>query len=619
MPLLGDFDGDRKTDVFWYGPGDGPDHHWYGRSNKQFGGVAITVVGTYRPITGDFDGDGRVDIFWYGPGDAGDSLWYGKRGHDFGGKRVSVPGTYEPFTGDFDGDGRRDIFWYGPGDAADVVSYGLAGRGFAVRTVNVPGSSQARTGDFDGDKRTDVLWYGPGDAADLVWFGRADRGFTSKPVTIAGSFEPLVRDFDGDGKSDVIWYGQGDAEDLLWFGRADRGFTGNAVTVGGNYRPFVGDFDGDRRGDVFWYAPGRDQDAVWYGRRDRGFSKVATRIDGTYRPMVGDFNGDRIGDVFWYAAGPTDDKVWFGRKGRAFGSRPTTIDLDYNRAEPLRQERLADSYTPFGFIAHANGGIDGHLYTNSLEAFASNYARGFRVFETDFVRLGDGTVFAAHDGIEASYGLTKLFKKARWAELARARFAGRYTPLRSQDVVELLRSHPDAYVILDTKYDHFEIFKTFLRQTGRDHALMDRIIPHIRGQADLDQYRTVWPLRNYIVALYRTQSSNKFDDAEVARFVRNNRAPGVMMWWRERDPSLTLARNGSQQRRFSPAFVRQLQAGGAVVEVHSVADPAVVARYEALGVGIYSNAPFGPQRQLRLQGERRSQLTPDFAPGVVPA
>jgi FG-GAP repeat len=35
------------------------------------------VNGDYLPVTGDFDGDGRDDIAWYGPGGLSDSMWWG--------------------------------------------------------------------------------------------------------------------------------------------------------------------------------------------------------------------------------------------------------------------------------------------------------------------------------------------------------------------------------------------------------------------------------------------------------------------------------------------------------------------------------------------------------------
>jgi surface antigen len=81
-PLSGDFDGDRYSDIFWYGPGGAHDSLWYGQASSSpfVTAVPVTVNGAYTPLTGDFNGDGRSDVFWYGPGDSHDSLWYGQSG-----------------------------------------------------------------------------------------------------------------------------------------------------------------------------------------------------------------------------------------------------------------------------------------------------------------------------------------------------------------------------------------------------------------------------------------------------------------------------------------------------------------------------------------------------------
>jgi hypothetical protein len=554
LPLVGDFDGDRRTDIFWYGPGSNPDHHWYGRANRQFGGRAISIARSYQPIVGDFDGDGRSDIFWYGPGSGSDVVYYGTSGHGFAGKSVTVNGTYQPFTGDFDGDGRTDIFWYGPGTANDVI-----------------------------------------------WYGTSRRPFAGKAITIGRTYEPLLGDFDGDRRTDILWYGPGSAADVLYYGTASRTFAGKAITISGTYQAFTGDFDGDRRTDVFWYRPGSGSDVIYYGTASRTFAGKSFTVNRTYQPVVGDFDGGGRSDVLWWAPGTADDVVWYGVAGRAFTGRPTTIDLAYPRPPPLQPQSLVDAYNPYGYIAHAGGGYEGRTYTNSRDAVLHNYGRGFRVFELDFVVLRDGTVLAAHTGLENYYGLSKPFQDATWAEIAGQRFDGRYTIMRSDEVVQLLRDHPDMYVVLDTKYSHDHIFRRFVSQTGGSHALMDRVVPHIKDQAELDLYRNTWPLRNYLIALYRTQYTGALDDPAVVSFVRNNRAPGVMMWWQDRDPALTLAQNHFQSRRFTPTFAQQLQGAGAVAFVHSIRDDAVVPRFESLAVGIYSDGPFAGATQRSVE------------------
>ena len=612
-PLIADFDGDHRSDVFWYGPGGLPDHVFLGRPDRAFVGVPAAVRQSYQPLVGDFNGNGRSDVFWYGPGAAPDVFWSGQAGGRFAGKAVTVGGTYQPFTGDFNGDGRRDIFWYGPGADRDVLWYGRADSTFAGRAVTVGGTYQPLIADFNADGQQDIFWYGAGADPDALWLGLGGGGFHSRSVNVGGNYRPLLGDWNGDHSRDILWYGPGAAPDALWFGHPDGRFTGRGVTVRGAYQPFTGDFNGDGRRDIFWYAPGTGGDVVWYGRADGTFAGTSRTITPTYTPSVGDFGGDGRSDIFWYAPGGPDDMLWFGQPAGRFTARATTIDIGHTRAVPLQQETIASRYDPYGFVAHAFGAINGQTYTNSLEAFQRNYGRGFRVFEVDVVRLKDGTALLAHNGLEENYGLNKSFREATWAELAGHRYLGRYTILRSQDLVRLLRDHPDAYAILDSKWSALEIYRTFISQAP-ERSLRERILPHVADQAELNAFRTVYPLQNYVMALYHTQGRNLYDDPVVADFTRRNRTPAVMMWWRERDLSISLAANHRQGRRFRATFANALEAAGAVVYAHSLADPVQIQRFWDMGVGVYSDEPFPPL------GTTPPQLvSPTFKENATPA
>ena len=571
--LVGDFNGDRRKDLFWYGPGGRPDHLWLGRADRNFAGVPVSVTRSYQPLIGDFNGDGRADIFWYGPGAATDRLWLGQPRGKFAGRTVSVVRSYQPLVGD-----------------------------------------------FNGDARADILWYGPGAARDRLWLGRANGSFADRGVSVTRTFQPLVGDFNGDRHADVFWYAAGAATDRLWLGRAGGAFAGVAAKVNGTYRPFVGNFDGDGRQDIYWYAPGAPSDYVWYGGSGGRFSQVKTSITHNYRSLVGDFGGDGRTDVIWWAPGTGDDVLAAGTAGRRFVTRRTTVDLDYARAVPLQPATIAERYNPYGFVAHAFGSIDGRTYTNSLEAFRRNYARGFRVFEVDHVLMGDGTALAAHDHSEHNYGLTKPFKQSTWADIVRAgrKYLGKYTVLRSQDILRLMIDHPDIYIIGDFKYSRTELLKAYVRQSkalGRPR-LIERLFPHVAHQEELHAHRAWYPLRNYVMALYMTQGQGRYEDWKTIDFVRRNRTPAVMMWWRDRILSLSLAENAHQGRRYRKSFTDGLKAAGAIPYVHSIRDPVQIQRFWDLGIPVYSDEPFPP-----LASTAATLETPSFSntDGMPPA
>ena len=144
-----------------------------------------------------------------------------------------------------------------------------------------------------------------------------------------------------------------------------------------------------------------------------------------------------------------------------------------------------------------------------------------------------------------------------------------------------MRDHPDMYVILDSKYARLDIYQNMLRQAP-ERSLRERIFPHVEDRVELTAFRTAYPLQNYMLALYHTQVQNRYDDPIAGDFTSRYRAPAVMMWWRDRDLSISLAANARQSRRYRPSFASALEGVGANVYVHSLGDPA---RSNVLGPG----------------------------------
>ena len=57
-------------------------------------GRAESIDGLYEPIAGDFDGDGRDDVFFYGGRTRADFVWYGGAARTFTSVSLTVNGAY---------------------------------------------------------------------------------------------------------------------------------------------------------------------------------------------------------------------------------------------------------------------------------------------------------------------------------------------------------------------------------------------------------------------------------------------------------------------------------------------------------------------------------------------
>jgi hypothetical protein len=280
-----------NADVIWNSNG----------SLRTWSGQTYSLNGLYHPIAGDFDGNGRDDILFYGRGTRADFIWWAGTG-GFTSVWTESSGLYEPVAGDFDGDSRDDIFWYGGKSRPDFIWYGNTNRTFTSQSYTFSGAYLPKAGDFDGDGRDDLLLYGHGSLADSIMWSNGNRTFTSMSINMGGTYDVFVVDQNGDGRDDIFWYEPGTTVDPLWRGNSTRQFSLIFnYQVDGEYVPIVGNFDGQSGQDIIWYGQGSDPDSIWYSNGGQPFTSVGMTITNHAIPIAADTNGDGDTDLVWYS------------------------------------------------------------------------------------------------------------------------------------------------------------------------------------------------------------------------------------------------------------------------------------------------------------------------------
>ena len=154
-------------------------------------------------LIGDFDGDSRSDVLW-----ADGRQWRIKHAATGGWSMVSESSasSNELRVGDFNGDGKADVLW---ADGRQWrIKYAATGGWVNVSDSTSP-ASELLIGDFDGDRKADVLW-----ADGRQWrikYG-ATGGWDNVSDSTAPASELVVGDFafrtaweNGDWKRDVLW------------------------------------------------------------------------------------------------------------------------------------------------------------------------------------------------------------------------------------------------------------------------------------------------------------------------------------------------------------------------------------------------------------------------------
>jgi glycerophosphoryl diester phosphodiesterase len=155
---------------------------------------------------------------------------------------------------------------------------------------------------------------------------------------------------------------------------------------------------------------------------------------------------------------------------------------------------------------------DGEMltYTNSLEAIEQNYRNGHRVFEIDFFLTRDGWLAAVHDWEHGSKITNSNWESASTLEEWKSKKNyGKYTPIDINDIVKLMATYKDMYIVTDTKEtDKGLVIKEFTeiyKATERiDIGLLDRFIPQIYYPQMLETLYGIYEFKNVIYTLYQS-------------------------------------------------------------------------------------------------------------------
>jgi hypothetical protein len=214
IPVMGDFEGDGKTDFCIYRRSDST---WYiAYSSEMAGGDGIDLHATLFgnscqppytsgcdiPTVADFDGDGKTDISLFRPSNG---HWYRLNSSDgsfLDAGQFGQPGD-DPTPADFDGDGRSDIAVWRNSEARFISANSSNGQ-FVYTPVGAAGDKPV-CADYDGDGRADHAVFR---SSNATWLMKKSLTGSETVQWGAAGDVTVPNDYDGDGKVDLaIWRG----------------------------------------------------------------------------------------------------------------------------------------------------------------------------------------------------------------------------------------------------------------------------------------------------------------------------------------------------------------------------------------------------------------------------
>lgn len=194
--------------------------------------------------------------------------------------------------------------------------------------------------------------------------------------------------------------------------------------------------------------------------------------------------------------------------------------------------------------AHALGSIDGHIYTNSLDALWRSYEGGARLFEADIHLTSDGQAVLVHGFAKNDY-LKRIgeeyypdkYKKTgedyypTHDEFMSWRIQGRYQPLDFAMLGCFIKAHPDIFVLADVwaqDYDSTKaVYTAMCEACGYDELVLSHIIA---GGHTQDMIRAVKDVYDFpILNLYYSDEMIN-DDFTAQDFADYCKSQGIQSY-----------------------------------------------------------------------------------------
>lgn len=163
--------------------------------------------------------------------------------------------------------------------------------------------------------------------------------------------------------------------------------------------------------------------------------------------------------------------------------------------------RIGEPVRPLPRVAHAGGGYEGLVYTNSIQALDAN-ANKFDLFEIDLSFTSDDKLVCIHDwGVSAELAFGRKFDPPPTLHQFNALVSksAQYKNCTLDTLVVWLRAHPGKRLVTDVKADNLRALKVIVKMYP---GINKRVIPQIYHPREYSEVKKMG-FDDVILTLYR--------------------------------------------------------------------------------------------------------------------
>ncbi|HZJ99645.1 MAG TPA: glycerophosphodiester phosphodiesterase family protein, partial [Tissierellaceae bacterium] len=186
-----------------------------------------------------------------------------------------------------------------------------------------------------------------------------------------------------------------------------------------------------------------------------------------------------------------------------------------------------------GYMAHAGGGYEGNIYSNTEEAIRNSIDNGYKFIEVDMTLTSDDKLVVSHGwnkntceatGIEYTDG-----KAPTYNEFMSWKIHGKYDTIDASTVIEIMKEYPDLLVEVDLKKHRARRTKIMIEQlvelADYDEQILDRILMQFTSEEAFFAIEEVYSFKYYQYFTYKSRIKDELED--VIDFCKENKITSV--------------------------------------------------------------------------------------------